>query len=154
MKKSLLSAALFCGFLALFAAPQKSADSVSLDKSGCIRAGGLRFSGDTYYKRVNHTQHGKSWKVDSASEDKVSGISVNKGKIIISEMPEISYAASLAKSIDGSFIYTLHVSGTSRNFTVRTSLAEAEFAGRELNIDGRKVLLPLEKAGKKVLVDH
>ena len=153
MKKLLLLLVLCCGVMTLSAAKKKPVEvPVSLDKNGCLKAGGLRFSGDTYYKKVNYVQYGKSWKSDGATNDKISGISTNNGKIFVPEQPEIKYSVALAKATTESYIYTFNVSGIARNFTVRTSFTPDVFAGRELDIDGKKVQLPLENLDKKMLV--
>ena len=153
MKKLLLLLVLCCGVMTLSAAKKKPVEApVSLDKNGCLKAGGLRFSGDTYYKKVNYVQYGKSWKSDGATNDKISGISTNSGKIFVPEQPEIKYSVALAKATTESYIYTFNVSGIARNFTVRTSFTPDVFAGRELDIDGKKVQLPLENLDKKMLV--
>ncbi len=148
MKKSLLITAAVCIFSAAFCAAETKTQRITLDKSGCLLAGDLRFAGDIYNKRVNHSQRGKSWKCDKASFDKISGVSTNVGKIIIPEFPAISYATTLARTINNGAIYTLHISGTERNFTVRTSLPAATFAGREISADGKKILLRSEKIQK------
>ena len=127
--------------------------ATELDKSGCLRvAGELRFGGDIYLKRVNHKQGGKSWKCDSSSHDKAAGISVNSGKVIISDQPEIAYRSTLAKNFDGSCTYTINVTGSSKSFTFRTAMPVATFVGRELLMDDKKVVLPLEKTDKKSVV--
>ena len=148
MKKSLLFAAVCCIISAAFCAGKTPANTIALDKSGCLLAGGLRFTGDIYNKRANYSQRGKSWKCDKASNDTISGVSVNTGKIFVPDLPEISYTTTLARSINNSAVYTMHISGTERGFTVRTSLPESIFAGREITVDGRKILLPLEKTQK------
>ena len=152
--KKLLFLVLGCAVLTAFAAPKNSADTISIDKKGCLNVGGLRLYGDIYNKRVNYGQYGKSWKVDDFSSDNISGVANSKGKVIIAGLPEITYSTTLAKSIGNSGIYTLHISGTSDSFTVRTALPAATFAGREIDIDGKKILLPLEKTSKKVGVSY
>ena len=153
MKRFLIAITACAVVFALGAAPQKKA-AVYLDKSGSLRiADELRFGGDTYIKRVNYKQGGKSWKCDTSSFDKASDISVNSGKIIIANEPETSYRSTLAGNIDGSYTYTLSITGNSRSFTCRTGMPAAQFVGRELIMDGKKVLFPLEKGkGKKAMV--
>ena len=154
MKKFLL---LLLSAVTVFALNAKTSTDKSkgifLDKAGSLNiAGELKFRGDIYLKRVNHMQGGKSWKCDTSSHDKASGLSVNTGKILIADQPEMVYRSTLLKNIDDSFTHTLTVTGSDRSFTFRTSLAADVFVGRELLFDNKKILLPLEKDSSKGVV--
>lgn len=137
-----------CGLIfSVIGSPSKSKKLVSLDKAGCLNiAGELRFGGDIYFKKKNYSQRGKSWKCDKG--DAFS----NTGKVILAEVPEIQYETKLVDNGDGSYKYSLNVTGCNHGFTCRASLPVEKFVGRELLIDGKKVVLPLEKADKKLVV--
>ena len=146
MKKILFLLTLCIVIHPVLSAP-KAKPAVHLDKSGCLCiANELRFAGDTYLKKRNYTQHGKSWKSDKSGSD------MNSGKIIITDAPEMEYSAKLTRNADGSYNYALNVTGSNYGFTCRSSMPADTFVGRELVLDGKKVTLPLEKINKKMVV--
>ena len=133
MKKTLLLLGVLTFWAALNAGQVSPKSSeVYLDKSGCLRiANELKFCGDTYLKRVNYKQDGKSWKCDSSSQDKASGLSVNTGKIIIADQ-EIQLPSAMLVQ-DGEYIMRVPVDAVSVADGIKVKFENEE------SIDGKSL---------------